>query len=106
MSESTIASWSVIGLGALLTVGAIVMATQPKPAVIHLTKTSSEVIDSLYKEIYLKDSIISTWEDHAIRLKRIAGVKDTVSWSYKQKVIHPVDTRKITSHGRNTSKKE
>lgn len=47
---------------------------------------SLKVINSLLIEE------IHKWEDHAIRMKRIAGVPDTISWSYKQKVIHPVNT--------------
>lgn len=39
---------------------------------------------------------LNKWEDHAFRIKRIAGVPDTVSWSYKQKVIHSVNTYNLT----------
>lgn len=62
---------------------------------IHLTdppvedKTQTEV-EYLIHQIHLRDSIIQTWEDHAIRMKRIVGVPDTVEWSYKQKIIHPI----------------
>jgi hypothetical protein len=43
---------------------------------------------------YLEKELLK-WEDHAIRMKRIVGIPDTVSWSYKQKVIHNIDTSKL-----------
>ena len=61
----------------------------------HLTdppvedNTQSEV-EYLMDQIHLRDSVIQTWEDHAIRMKRIVGVPDTVEWSYKQKIIQPI----------------
>jgi hypothetical protein len=51
--------------------------------------TQTEV-EYLIHQIHLRDSVIQTWEDHAVRMKRIAGVPDTVEWSYKQKIIHPI----------------
>ena len=35
------------------------------------------------------------WEDHALRMKRICGVPDTVTWSYKEKVTHCVNLRNL-----------
>ena len=59
------------------------------------SKPKHSTIDSLYIIIHKKDSIIKTWENHAIRMKRIVGVSDTtINWSYKDKVINPIDTQK------------
>jgi hypothetical protein len=62
---------------------------------IHLTDPPVEdniqtEVEYLMHQIHLRDSIIQTWEDHAVRMKRIAGVPDTVEWSYKQKITHPI----------------
>lgn len=38
------------------------------------------------------------WEDHAIRMKRICGLPDTATWSYKQKIIHHVDLKTLESY--------
>jgi hypothetical protein len=58
-----------------------------KPPVEDNTQTE---VEYLIHQIHLRDSVIQTWEDHAVRMKRIAGVPDTVEWSYKQKIIHPI----------------
>jgi len=62
---------------------------------IHNTKQDEIVNDTalyiiyLQQQILLRDSIISTWENHCLRMKRIVGADDqTESWSYKEKVIN------------------
>lgn len=67
-----------------------------------MTRSSPQVIDSLLKEIRVRDSIIVTWEDHANRMKRIVGMPEELSWSYKQKCINSIDTRRIV--GKNSVK--
>jgi len=51
--------------------------------------------ERLKQELKFKQEIINSWEDHANRMKRIVGLPDTVEWSYKQKVIRPIDTHKL-----------
>jgi hypothetical protein len=58
-------------------------------------------IDSLQQVIANQELIIRDWENHALRMKRIIGVPDTVSWSYKTKVVYPVNTKRVLRHGRN-----
>lgn len=82
-----------------LTIG-ISIATFISDRKITNIKNSNADSNSLYikeletKIVYL-ESELSKWEDHAIRMKRICGLPDTVSWSYKQKVIHNIDTSKL-----------
>jgi hypothetical protein len=58
---------------------------------IKLEFEKSEIISRIESEILYRDSIIKTWEDHAIRMKRIMGVSDTSgTWSYKNKVLNPL----------------
>jgi hypothetical protein len=58
----------------------------------HLkTKNKMREVDSLIVIIHKQDSIIKTWENHAIRMKRIVGADDSIeNWSYKEKVINPI----------------
>jgi hypothetical protein len=44
--------------------------------------------DSLQCRIY-------EWENHAMRMKRIAGVPDSVAWSYATKCVYSIDTKKV-----------
>lgn len=60
---------------------------------IYIQESNMSTVDSLHNEIYLRDSIIATWEDHAIRMKRICGLTDTVTWTYKEKVLHNICTK-------------
>lgn len=85
----------------IIVIGAIFIPS--KNPQIDSNNNSENVIFKLLSEkdslIYLnnyKDSVIKTWEDHAIRMKRIAGADDsTVNWTYKEKVINPIDTQNI-----------
>lgn len=65
-------------------------AGRTKKENIKLEFEKSEIISRIESEILYRDSIIKTWEDHAIRMKRIIGVSDTSgTWSYKNKVLNP-----------------
>lgn len=72
-------------LGVLIAVFLKVLTKKPP-----VEDSSQTEVEYLIHQIHLRDSIIQTWEDHAVRMKRIAGVPDTVEWSYKQKIIHPI----------------
>lgn len=65
---------------------------------VYVSKGSECNTKGLEREIVRLNSELSKWEDHAIRMKRIAGIPDTVTWSYKQKVIHPIDTHSLEKY--------
>jgi hypothetical protein len=89
---------TIVTLCLIIVMGAVVM--DKKPTVVYSNKTTNRIIDSLIIECMAKDSVIRSWEDHALRMKRIVGVPDTVSWSYKTKVIHNIDTRRVVGKNR------
>jgi hypothetical protein len=73
---------------------------------IFLFKLNKDAIDSdiataKYKAHYYQhkaDSLqcrIYEWENHALRMKRIAGVPDSVGWSYATKCVYSIDTKKV-----------
>ena len=47
--------------------------------------------DTLISELY-------KWENHALRMKRICGINDTVQWNYAVKCLHPINTWNLTKH--------
>jgi len=61
--------------------------TEQEQIIFQLKTENGKLFDELTK-----------WEDHAIRMKRICGLPDTVTWSYKQKVIHCVDLKNLASY--------
>lgn len=61
--------------------------TEQEQIIFQLETENGKLFDELIK-----------WEDHAIRMKRICGLPDTVTWSYKQKVIHCVDLKSLENY--------
>lgn len=99
--------WTLSTLMVILFILNTGLAIQQKPKVMFETKMSSQVIDSLVQMNNLKDSVIKErnrviedWENHALRMKRIVGVPDTIAWSYKQKVVHEIDTKRLVGKHR------
>jgi hypothetical protein len=57
---------------------------EPQPELLYYQQKA----DSLQCRIY-------EWENHAMRMKRIAGVPDSVGWSYATKCVYSIDTKKV-----------